>query len=87
MRIWPPIVTAMLGVGAISGTGHLLSSVWVVRETGGFLGHHVIARTGLDRSPVKVMSPAERGRSAAKNLDRDEASPSMSRVMARRGSA
>jgi hypothetical protein len=27
-RSWPPIVTAMLGVGAISGMGNLLSIGW-----------------------------------------------------------
>src|SRR5215510_9083983 len=38
-----------------------------VCETGGSRGHHVMAKTGLRRSPVKVVSPAERGRSPAKN--------------------
>jgi len=63
--------------------GNLLSGMWGVGETGGFPGHHVIAKRGLDRSPVKAVSPAARGRSEAESLDRGEASRRMSDVMAR----
>ena len=56
--------------------------MWGVGETGGVPGHHVIAKRGLDRSPVKAVSPASRGRSEAESLDRGEASERMSDVMA-----
>src|SRR5688572_18093194 len=72
----------MLGVRGISGMGNLLSVCWVVGVTGGFLGHHVKARTGLARGPVKAVSPALRGRSAAKSLDRGETSRTIRVVMA-----
>jgi hypothetical protein len=57
--------------------GNLLSNWCVVGVIGRFLGHHVMAKTGLARIPVKAVSPALRGRSEAESLERGETSRTM----------
>src|ERR1700741_4451272 len=82
MRIWPPIVTSMLGGVENAATAISRARCAAMRERGGVPGHHVKARTRRSRALVKAVSPAARGRSEAESLDEGEASPRITGVRA-----